>query len=67
MFGFYKKPCEHKRSYSIDMTIVQGLNIINSDMEEEVHREVHFCRDCRVLFLPWSEEKIKHIHEVNNE
>jgi hypothetical protein len=64
MFGFYKKPCEHKKSYPVDLTIVQGLNIINSDMEGEVHREVHFCRSCRVLFLPWSEETIKNIHEV---
>jgi hypothetical protein len=64
MFGFYKKPCEHKKSYPVDITIVQGLNIINSDMEGEIHREVHFCRDCRVLFLPWDEEKIKNIHEV---
>ena len=58
MFGFYKKPCEHKRSYPLEITVVQGLNI-----DREIDREIHFCRDCRVLFLPWSKEKIKNLHE----
>ena len=63
MFGFYKKPCEHKRSQPVNITLCETLNIVNSDIDGELHREIHFCRDCRVLFLPWNKEKFKNWHE----
>ncbi len=60
---FWKKPCEHKNSSPINVTLSEGLNIVNYDVIGTIEREVHFCRGCRVLFLPWDKEKIGNFHE----
>jgi hypothetical protein len=57
--GFSKK-CEHKNRRSLELTIVEELSIIgDKNGTAESHKEVYYCKDCRVLFLPKDKEKIK--------
>jgi hypothetical protein len=65
MFGLFKKPCEHERRQSAQITLIENLSLVGSEnIVGEVHRPIYYCRDCRVLFLPWEEEKITEFHEI---
>ena len=64
MFGLFKKPCEHKRRHPVNISIIEGIRIENSpNIEGEIIKEIYYCEDCRVLFLPRDKETIGRFHE----
>ena len=63
MFGFFKKPCEHEHRAYTQISLTECFETIDAEkISGEVERPVYFCMDCRVLFVPREEEKMK-IHE----
>jgi hypothetical protein len=63
MFGFFEKPCKHKNKRPMNMSLYEPLNIVgHPHLKGSVTKEVYYCIDCRVMFLPWDGESCK-VHE----
>jgi hypothetical protein len=62
MFNFFK-PCKHKNSVHTNIDLVEGLHIANTNIVGSICKEVHYCQDCRVVFVPMEKEKMMEFHE----
>ena len=54
------KTCRHKNTEYMDITIVRGAVIANTniDLPVEVHKPIHLCLDCRCLVMKVEDEKL---------
>lgn len=63
--GYMK--CRHKNRTYAQFSISEGMHIASTDIVGAVEKEVYYCKDCRVLFVPWESERIVGLHEVRDE
>ena len=55
--------CKHKRKVFAQITLCEGIKVANrDDITGTAEKDVYYCRDCRVLFVPLDSERVVDLH-----